>query len=57
MKIRPVGAELFHTDGRTYMTRQITFFFFFAEVLKFLSTEGTISFQTNPSVTSYSNYV
>ena len=27
MKIRPVGAELLHADGRTDMMRQIVFFF------------------------------
>ena len=26
MKIRPVGAELFHTDGRTDMTKLIVAF-------------------------------
>jgi len=27
MKIRPVGAELYHADGRTDMTNLIVFFF------------------------------
>jgi hypothetical protein len=27
MKTRPVGAELFHADGRTDMTKVIVFFF------------------------------
>ena len=29
MKIRPVGAELFHADGHTNMTKLIVVFFFF----------------------------
>ena len=28
MKIRPVGAQLFHADGRTGMTKVIDFLFF-----------------------------
>jgi len=31
MKIRPVGAELFHADGRTDMTRRIVTFRNFAK--------------------------
>jgi len=26
MKIRPMGAEMFHADGRTYMTKLIVDF-------------------------------
>jgi len=34
MKIRPVGAELFHTDGRTDMTKLIVVFRNFANAHK-----------------------
>jgi len=34
MKIRPVGAELFHADGRTDMTKIIATFRNFANALK-----------------------
>jgi hypothetical protein len=34
MKIRPVGAELLHTDGRTDMTKQIVAFRNFANAPK-----------------------
>jgi hypothetical protein len=34
MKIRPVGAELFHTDGRTDMTKLMVVFRNFANVPK-----------------------
>ena len=34
MKIRPVGAELFHADGRTYMTKLIVAFRNFANAPK-----------------------
>ena len=31
MKTHPVGAELFHADGQTDMTKLIAFFFFFLQ--------------------------
>ena len=31
MKIPPVGAELFHADGRTYMTKLIVALCYFAK--------------------------
>jgi len=34
MKIRPVGAELFHADRRTYMTKLIVAFRNFANAPK-----------------------
>ena len=34
MKIRPVGAELFHADRRTYMTKLIVAFRNFAKAPK-----------------------
>jgi len=34
MKIRPVGAELFHADGRTDMTKLIVAFRYFVEAPK-----------------------
>ena len=34
IKIRPVGAELFHTDGQTDMTKLTVAFRNFAKVLK-----------------------
>jgi uncharacterized RDD family membrane protein YckC len=34
MKIRPVGAELFHADGRTDVTKQVIAFRNFAKALK-----------------------
>jgi hypothetical protein len=34
MKIRPVGAELFHADRRTDMTKQVVAFRNFANVPK-----------------------
>ena len=34
MKIRPVGAELFHADGRTNMTKPLVTFRNFANVPK-----------------------
>jgi hypothetical protein len=34
MKIRPVGAELFHADGRTDMTKLIVTFLNFANTPK-----------------------
>jgi hypothetical protein len=37
MKIRPVGAELFHGDGRRDMTKLITAFCNFAKAPKNLS--------------------
>ena len=40
MKIRPVGAELFHADGRTNMTKLIMAFRNFANAAKIaLSTQ------------------
>jgi len=43
MKIRPVGAELFHADGRTDMTKLIVAFRYFVEAPKkrLLSSAGT----------------
>jgi hypothetical protein len=37
MKIRPVGAELFHADGLTDMTKPIVLFRNFANVPKIIS--------------------
>ena len=37
MKIRPVGAEVFHADGRTDMTRLIIAFRNFADAPKMAS--------------------
>jgi hypothetical protein len=34
MKIRPVGAELFHSDGRTDTTKLIVVYRYFAKALK-----------------------
>ena len=34
MKIRPVGAELFHADGRTDMTKPIVAFHYFTNAPK-----------------------
>jgi hypothetical protein len=34
MKIRPVGAELFHADGQTYMTKLVFAFRNFANAPK-----------------------
>jgi hypothetical protein len=34
MKIRPVGAELFHTDGQTDVTKLVVAFRNFANALK-----------------------
>jgi hypothetical protein len=34
MKIRPVGAELFHVDGRTVMAKQIAAFRNFVQAPK-----------------------
>jgi len=45
MKIRPAGAELFHADGRTDMTKLIAAFRNFANVSKnrrVLRNVGTI---------------
>ena len=37
MKIRPMGAELFHADGRTDMTKLTAAFSNFANSLKIMS--------------------
>jgi len=34
MKIRPVGAELFHADGQTDITKLVVAFLHFAKALK-----------------------
>jgi len=34
MKIRPVGAEVFHADGRTDMTKQVVAFCNFSKAPK-----------------------
>jgi len=34
MKIRPVGAEFFHAEGRTDMTELMVAFYNFAKALK-----------------------
>jgi len=40
MKIRPVGAELFHTDGRTDMTELIVVLRYFANTPKIVDTNS-----------------
>jgi len=41
MKIRPVGAELFHTDGQTHMTKLIVTFRNFAKAHKIVIVTPT----------------
>jgi hypothetical protein len=45
MKIHPVGAELFHTDGRTDMTKLIVAFRNFANAPNYNSTEWVYVFK------------
>jgi len=45
MKVRPVGAELFHADGQTYTTKLIVAFRNFAYTLKKGQPSSTIMFQ------------
>ena len=40
MQIRPVGAELFHADGRTGMTKLIAAFRNFAKAPKKINKTG-----------------
>jgi hypothetical protein len=40
MKIRPVGAELFHADRRTDMTKLIVAFYNFANAPKTVPSNG-----------------
>ena len=42
MKIRPVGAEVFHTDGRTDMTKLIVPFHNFSNAPKKLDIKVTV---------------
>jgi hypothetical protein len=45
MKICPMGAELFHADGQTYMTKLIVAFRSFANRLKnALSDSSTLKY-------------
>jgi hypothetical protein len=52
MKIRPVGAELFHTDRRTDMTELIVVFRYFANAPKIVDTNShtELSFQLTIAV-------
>jgi hypothetical protein len=51
MKIRPVGAELFHADGgQTNMTKLIVAFRTFAKVPKMLVCEVQKHLQVQPTI-------
>jgi hypothetical protein len=52
MKIRPVGAELFHVDGRTDMTNVIVSFNSFAKAPK-----NDYLTKSNASVLHIANFV